>query len=180
MSMLGVTFLNQILVTEPEITASELLDNMKELIIRALHQTGKDNEAKDGMDMAVCMVDEDQMQFAGAYNSLYIIRDGASEIEEIKADKMPIGIHLRKNETFTNHYVDFKKGDQFYIFSDGYVDQFGGPQNRKFRSKQFKQLLLEIKDFEMAEQQEMLDMAYRNWQGHREQIDDVLVIGFKI
>jgi serine phosphatase RsbU (regulator of sigma subunit) len=130
------------------------------------------------MDMALCIIDEDEkkLQFAGAYNSLYYIRNG--ELDQIKADRMPIGVHLREKDTFTNHEMDLQKGDVFYIFSDGYVDQFGGEKGGKFKSKPFKRLLTRIHEMPMEKQEIELDRTIEEWMGDYHQVDDIIVIGF--
>jgi serine phosphatase RsbU (regulator of sigma subunit) len=118
------------------------------------------------------------MQFAGAYNPLYFIRN--NELIQYKADRMPIGSHLVEKESFTNHTIQLKKDDVFYLFSDGYIDQFGGEKSNKFSSKAFRKLLLDIHKKTMAEQHAILEKTFMDWQGNNNQIDDVLVIGCKI
>lgn len=181
MSMLGMSFLNEIVIKGNTITANEILNQLREHVKKSLRQTGKENEAKDGMDIALCVIDLEakKMQFSGAYNPLYLIRDG--ELQQVKADKMPIGIHFKEKSSFTLHELDMQKGDTFYIFSDGFVDQFGGEEGKKFMSKNFKRLLLSMQDKTMDEQKEILDKKLVNWIGtDYEQIDDVLVIGVKV
>ncbi len=181
MSMLGVSFLNEIVNSETELKASNILDRLRDNIIHSLHQTGKEDEAKDGMDIALCIIDRKEMrlQFAGAYNPLYLIREG--KIEQIKADRMPIGIYFVKQKPFKNNELEIKKDDVIYIFSDGFPDQFGGEQGKKFMSKNFKNHLLNIHDKPMKEQKEILDKEHIKWMGEKyEQTDDVLVIGLKI
>jgi len=180
MSMLGVSFLNEI-VNKNEVTqANEILNQLRENVIRSLHQTGKENEAKDGMDISMCVFDFQSMtlQFAGAYNPLIMIRDG--EATQIKADKMPIGIYFKGQKSFTNNEIKIQKDDCFYISSDGYVDQFGGDDGRKFMSKKFKELLVEIHHNPMSVQREILNHEIETWRGKLEQIDDILVIGVRI
>ena len=178
MSMLGVAFLNEIVNKEAIQHANEILDELRDYIIKYLHQTGKEGESQDGMDMAMLMIDKDNghIEFAGAYNPLYLIRD--NELKEIKANRMPIGIY-KKQDPFSNHVMDVQKGDIFYIFSDGYVDQFGGDKGKKFKSTRFKQLLLDIHKKDMAEQKIVLDHTMEKWKQNYSQIDDILVIGVK-
>lgn len=181
MSMLGVTFLNEIVNTTSELKANEMLNQLRLMVINSLHQTGKEGEAKDGMDIALYIIDFDsyKLQFAGAYNPLLLIREG--KMIQHKADKMPIGIYIKKEKPFTNHEIEVKKGDILYTYSDGYVDQFGGDEGRKFLSKRFKKLLLEIHDKSMDEQKQILDHTIEQWHGEKfEQLDDILVIGTKI
>jgi serine phosphatase RsbU (regulator of sigma subunit) len=181
MSMLGVAFLNEIVNKEDiDLTAGEILDDLRDHVMHSLHQTGGEGESKDGMDMALCIIDTDncQLEYAGAYNPLLLIRE--KEISTIKADKMPVAIHHRADQQFTNHQIDIKKGDCIYMFSDGYADQFGGKDNRKFMSKRFKRLLVEISDKQMHEQHKILDETIEDWRGDNEQVDDILVMGVRI
>ena len=186
MSMLGVSFLNKI-VNEDKITeAGNILNNLRDNVIQSLRQTGKEGEQKDGMDLGLCVIDFDRMtmDFAGAHNPLYFIRD--DELNETKADRMPIAFYEQRAE-FTSHHIPLKKGDCFYMLSDGYADQFGGPDGKKFKYKALKELLLNIKNKPMYEQKEILDQTLQQWttgpdpQGKPyEQIDDILVVGVRI
>ena len=180
MSMLGSAFLSEITAKSDTIpTANEILNQLRDLVITTLHQTGGENETKDGMDLALCVVDFDNntINYSGAFNSLYLIRNG--ELNEFKANRMPIGVSYNQDKSFTNHIVEFKKEDTFYIFSDGFIDQFGGPKGKKFKSRPFKNLLLDIQEKTMEEQKEILYTHLINWRGDIEQIDDILVIGFR-
>jgi serine phosphatase RsbU (regulator of sigma subunit) len=180
MSMLGVSFLNEI-VNKNEISqANIILNQLRNNVKSTLKQKGEEGESKDGMDVALCIIDYEKMkmQFAGAYNPLYLYRN--SELIEVKADKNPIGIYIREKESFTNHEIELEKGDTMYIFSDGFVDQFGGPKGQKFKSKHFKELLLSIQDKTMTEQHQILDKTITEWRGDIDQIDDVLVIGIRV
>jgi len=179
MSMLGIALLNEI-VRRKEITkASQILNELRSQIKDALRQSGKEGEAKDGMDIALCVLDTEELklQYAGAYNPLYIIRN--NELIEYKADKMPIGIHL-KTQPFSNNEIQLQKNDMLYVFSDGFVDQFGGDRCRKFMIKPFKRLLTEINERPMFDQKGILDIAITEWRGEREQIDDIVVIGVRV
>jgi len=180
MSMLGIAFLNEIVNKKEIYHPNDILNELKNNVIKSLHQTGRDNEAKDGMDIALCTIDLDKMilEFAGAYNPLILIRNG--ELIQIKADHMPIGIHSFATTSFTNNEYPIQKNDTLYLFSDGYVDQFGGPQQRKFMIKNFKNYLLSIQDKGMSEQKELLDQNIKDWMGETDQIDDILVIGVRI
>ncbi len=187
MSMLGMSFLNEIVNKEGILQANIILNRLRENVKKSLRQTGKENEAKDGMDIALCVIDKTEMklEFAGAYNPLYIIRDG--EISRIKADRMPIGIYLREKESFTNNIIDIKKGDLLYIFSDGYVDQFGGEDDSKIRSANFKKVLLDNHKQPLDVQKAELVKFLEAWMDHTDktgrkykQVDDILVIGIEI
>lgn len=180
MSLLGITFLHEI-VHEKQITQSDkILAELRERIIESLNKTGRTEDYKDGMDMALCVIHKDTytLDYSGAYNPLYIIRDG--ELIELKADKMPVGLSEKSHDTFTITSYILQSNDCLYMFSDGYVDQFGGPQNRKFMTKQFKELLCLIYHKPMEEQKEILDTTIETWKGTNEQIDDIIVIGLKI
>lgn len=184
MSMLGMSYLNEI-VQRREITqANEVLNELRIQVKHSLRQHGQRDESKDGMDMALCVIDSKdmQMQYTGAHNPLYLIRDvdGRPELSEIKADMMPVGFYQGKDKTFTNHHIQLKIGDTFYIFSDGFIDQKGGKENKKFMSKNFKNLLLEINDQPMLDQKDVLDRTLKDWMGDNSQIDDILVIGVRM
>jgi len=180
MSMLGVALLNEIINKDDLSDASEVLQKLKEKVIKSLHQTGDPDEAADGMDIALSIIDFDakKMRFAGANNPLYIIRDG--EFNEIKADKIPLGIHFIEDEVFTNHEIELQSNDLLYMFSDGYIDQFGGGEMRKLLAKNFKKALLQYYDKPMPEQKDLLDAFIREWMGEQRQIDDMLIIGIKV
>jgi len=185
MSMLGMSFLNEIVsqfgdTHSKPISSSEVLNELRKKIKLSLRQTGKDNEAKDGMDIAFVILDTDEMkgQYAGAYNSMLLVRQG--ELIEFKADRQPVGVHMKEKESFTNHSFDLLKKDTLYVFSDGYQDQVGGENKDKFLTKRFKQLLVNINDMGMQQQKEYLDQTILEWKGDSEQVDDVLVMGIRI
>jgi serine phosphatase RsbU (regulator of sigma subunit)/Tfp pilus assembly protein PilF len=180
MSMLGISFMNEIVNKSDRTEANEILNELRSDVISSLGQTGVTGETQDGMDLALCVIDLEglKIQFAGAYNPLYLIRD--DKLTEYKSDKMPIGIHKEKKESFNNHDIDIKKGDALYLFSDGYVDQFGGNRQKKFMTKNFKELLVRINQKTMAEQMDILDKTLKEWMGDIEQIDDILVMGLRI
>jgi serine phosphatase RsbU (regulator of sigma subunit) len=180
MSMLGVSFLNEIVNKSDVIDPGQILNVLRENIIRALHQTGKEGENKDGMDISLSVIDyiKGEIHFAGAYNPLYILR--GSEVLEIKADRMPIGIYLEKNDKFQTQVTAMFKGDVLYMLSDGYVDQFGGPEGKKLKAKPFKELLLTLQGFSMEEQRQKLDDFNKKWMEGYAQIDDILVVGIRV
>lgn len=202
MSMLGTALINEILNNiYGKITAAEILNLLRENIIKSLHQSGKFGESKDGMDISLCILDENhkKIQFSGANNPLYIVSKSKVESEksaenklqginfglsdfqlyELKGDKMPIAIH-DKMDDFTNHEIHVNKGDIIYLFSDGFADQFGGPRCKKYLYKQFKELLLKICHKPMQAQKEDLANEFKTWKGGNHQVDDVLVIGCRI
>jgi len=180
MHMLGTVYLSRIVRTGTYQTPGDILFQLREEIIRSLHQTGKTGETQDGMDLAICIMDKEQksLTFAGANNPLYYIQNG--ELNEIKGDRMPVGIHINKDWPFTNHQLKLENVEAIYLFSDGYADQFGGPKGKKFRYKQFKQLLTDIYLLNFEKQKHILEKTFIKWKGELEQIDDVLVAGIKI
>jgi serine phosphatase RsbU (regulator of sigma subunit) len=187
MSMLGIAFLNEIINKFENLTASQILDELRANVKKALRQTGKDNEAKDGMDMALCIIDYENMvlEYAGAYNSLIMIRN--NEVIKYEADRMPIGIYHKEKSGFTNNVIEMKKGDNFYIHSDGYIDQFGGDLGGKLMSKRFKELLLQHHQKPVLVQKKVLEEFLEHWLSFKnsigetyKQIDDILIIGIKV
>ncbi len=183
MSMLGIAFLNELkeLASEKNLHPNLILEKLRNKVKSSLKQTGVEKEAKDGIDIALCVYDLNtgHLQYSGAHNPLYIIRAETGELVEIKADRQPIGIH-RKEKPFTNHQIKIDKGDIFYLFSDGFVDQFGGSRGRKLKNKNFKELLKLIHDKELSEQKEILELTFEQWKGDREQVDDILIIGVRV
>jgi len=180
MSMLGVAFLCEIVNKKASVYANGILNELRGRVIHSLHQTGKKDEARDGMEMALCIVDFDnrKLQFAGAYRPLYIIRK--QELIELKADKMPIGIFDGRRRTFTNQEMMLDQDDCLYLSTDGYADQIGGPKRKSFKSKYLKELLLKIHKKEMREQHRILDTTIEKWRGEVEQIDDMLLLGIRV
>ncbi len=207
MSLLGISFLNEI-IAKPEIEKSgEMLDALREYVMTSLKQTGEEeDETKDGMDLSLIILDKQNktIQYSGAYNPLYMVRELNSDekaklksgnelelqkgslnndeyiLEQVNADKMPIGISIKKFDHFNHTDLDLKPGLSLYMLSDGYVDQFGGPLGKKFMSRRFKKLILDLQDKSMEEQGKILDETLVEWTGDLDQIDDVLVMGIKI
>ena len=152
----------------------KILDKTREIVIEEFEKS--DQEVKDGMDIAICVLDGNKLQYAGANNPLWIIRKG--ELMETKANKQPIG-KFDNQEVYTTHEFELLPGDSIFLFSDGYVDQFGGEKGKKFKAKAFRELLLSIQDKSMEEQKLIIDEAFETWRGNLEQVDDVCVIGFR-
>ena len=180
MSMIGVTFLNEIIIEKNITDAGQILDMMRERVINALDQRNESSKTSDGMDMAICVIEKKtkQMQFSGAFNPMICIRN--NEVIEIKGDRMPIGIYAKMKNSFKTHIFDLQSNDKIYLFSDGFPDQFGGSKGRKFLIKNFRKLLLEINGLPMDNQKEILNSTLNNWKGDFTQVDDILVIGLKI
>jgi serine phosphatase RsbU (regulator of sigma subunit) len=157
---------------------------MREKIMLLLHQRGKLGEANDGLDIALILLDEEnlKLQYAGANSPMYIVREDRNtfKITRYKPDKMPIGIHYNSNKPFKNIDIELLTGDTIYISTDGYVDQFGGTEGKKYMSKNFKEKLISIQEKTMVEQKNILEDEIMEWKGKNEQVDDILIIGVRI
>ena len=184
MSMIGTQLLNEIILKNKITKPSEILNLLHQEIRRTLKQS--ENQSRDGMDISLVTLTKNaqqsgfaKLQYAGAMNPLFIIQD--NELIDIDADRKPVGGLQREGiRTFTNHELEITKPFTFYLFSDGYADQFGGPNNKKFMVKNFKNLLLEIHREEMNLQASKLLETFDSWKTHQKQLDDVLVMGVKI
>ncbi|MGP8217134.1 MAG: tetratricopeptide repeat protein [Bacteroidia bacterium] len=187
MSLLNISMLNEAVI-EKNITRPDLvLNDVRTNIIKALNPEGSDKGSKDGMDCIYCSIDmESKMLYvACANNPLWIVRSQPSvnsgqSLQEIPADKMPVGIQYGEQKPFTLHSMPIVKGDCIYLFSDGYADQFGGSKGKKFKYKQLQQLIMDNCQLTMAEQKQILEKTFENWKGDLEQIDDVLIIGIRV
>jgi len=179
MSMLGTAFLNDIVRRKEVTKASQILDLLRENVKQSLNQTGKKHEQKDGMDMAICVINTktNELQFSGAHNPLVLIREG--KMIEFKGDRMPVGIH-RKEKQFSNHEYTLQKDDKLYVYSDGFADQINDKDRSKYKSKRFKEFLLKTSNISMQEQKQMLHKECISWKGSYKQIDDVVILGVKI
>ncbi|MFN8254770.1 MAG: YfiR/HmsC family protein [Bacteroidales bacterium] len=186
MSMLGMTFLNEIAgrISDNELNAGIMLTHLRESVKKSLRQTGREGEAKDGMDVALCILDKKtlELHYSGANSPLLIVRDEGQELEmiNVKPDEMPIGIYYNEKISFTNHKIQLKKGDTLYIFTDGFADQFGGKNGRKFMLKRFKNMLALNSEKSMADQKKGIEKVFETWKGQHRQIDDVLIIGLRV
>jgi len=161
-------------ITQP----SKILDESKKDIV-----DGFRSSIQDGMDISLCSFDSktNALEYAGANNSLYIIRNDSSKIEEIKSTKMAVGFTEGKEKNlFENNETKLEKGDIFYLLSDGYPDQFGGLKGKKFMIKNLKELLFSIKDQSMSEQCKSLEYEFEEWKGDLEQVDDMSIIGVRV
>jgi serine phosphatase RsbU (regulator of sigma subunit) len=198
MSMLGITLLNDLIGDRCYNAPSAILERLREKIKEMLVQEGQSDEQKDGMDMAIAVLDTKnrEVHYAGANNPLYIIRNkkltgdlnerthsvlenGEYNLFEVKGDKQPIGVHWEET-SFRNHSIQLKEHDTLYLFSDGFIDQFGGEKRKKFKSLNFKNLLLSIQTEPMFRQKEILEETFETWRGDLDQIDDVSVIGIRV
>jgi len=181
MSMLGISFLNEIVPKENITDSSKTLEELRKYIIRSLNQKGVFGEQKDGMDISFCALnlETNELSFSGANNPLYIVRKNENSVIEISADKMPISIHI-KMDNFTNNIVKLNKGDRLYLFSDGYADQFGENSKKKYKYSKFKDLILNISNLSFNEQLSYVEKDFSSWKGNLNQIDDVTILGIEI
>jgi len=184
MSMLGMSNLNEIVQRREVTQADQVLNELRKQIKLSLRQHGKRDESKDGIDMAIGVLDLKSMklQYAGANIPLYLIShvNGTSELIEIKPDRMPLGYYHSKDVSFVNHDIALDTGDAFYMSSDGFMDQKGGKADKKYMSKNFKKLLLKIHDRPMPDQKKILEKTLADWMGDHSQMDDILVAGVRV
>ncbi len=210
MSMLGVAFLNQTVSHKSEIVASELLGELRDNVKLALRQNSGGSASKDGMDMALCIIDtkNQTINFAGAHNSLILIRksdvpfvaehffenklseknrekiilmnDNGYNLLQLKGDKMPIGVYVDQAPQFSDFTFKYYANDRLYLFSDGYVDQFGFNMKSKYLISRFRNLLIDLQSKSLPEQKEVLEFEYLQWKDKLDQMDDVLVVGVQL
>jgi len=164
---------------------SEILKLLDKGIKSSLHQSNSDTSTRDGMDIALVNLKMQQeevttLYYSGANRPLWIIRKDQTSIEEIKASKIAIGGLSDDSQYFSSHEIKLYNGDSFYLFSDGFADQFGGEKGKKFTSKKFKELLLEMQNQSMQEQEKQLELFADTWKGQHHQVDDLLIIGVRI
>jgi phosphoserine phosphatase RsbU/P len=181
MSIVGFNQLNYAVNVQKARRAGDILNELNRGVIQTLNENTGESSIKDGMDMTICVFDfkNNRMDCAGANNPVILIRD--NEIIKFKGDRFPIGAYDdNQPQVFTNNEVKLQQGDMIYMFSDGYADQFGGPENKKFFTKRFEKLLLDVHSGSMEEQKEILKTTLYEWMGNNPQVDDILVIGIKI
>ena len=179
MSMLGISFLNEIVTPKNAQNPAQILDELSTALKSALRQTGKDEDPLDGIDIAlICFSKKDNiLYYSGANNPLLMVRN--NKLKKWEPNLMSAGFNFRASGKFTVHKIRIEKEDVIYIFSDGYKDQFGGEKGNKFRSENFHRLLLQIHNEPMKTQNKMLIENFNNWKGSHSQLDDVLVIGLQ-
>src|SRR4030043_2142805 len=181
MSIVGFNQLNYAVTVRKARPASRILDELNQGVITTLNENTSETSIKDGMDMALCVLDlkKKKAEFAGANNPLVLIRD--NKIIRYKGDRFPIGaFDGSQPQSFANTDIELMDGDCLYLFSDGYADQFGGLDGKKFMYRRFEELLLEVNALPMDKQKEGLDKRLMKWKGSNDQVDDILVIGIKI
>jgi serine phosphatase RsbU (regulator of sigma subunit) len=177
--MYGIAFLNEIVNKEKVFSPSDILNSLRDKIAGSLNRGDNEFETMDGMDMSVVTIDpvKHSLMFAGANNPLYHIRNGCLDI--IRADKMPVAF-FQKMDPFNIIEFEYMEGDVIYIFTDGIIDQFGGELGKKYLSKRLKDVLSDISGLPMTEQYMHLNNSFNEWKGEYFQVDDVLMVGFRL
>lgn len=180
MSMLGITYLNQIINEKNILQPSKILDELKSSIINSLTTSDNGDSLKDGMDITIYSIDKENLKlhYSAANNGLYIIRD--KEIIKLDPDKQPVGSNPKQNLPFTNFSFDLKPKDFIITYSDGFPDQFGGPKGKKYKYKQLQELLLELNQKPTDSIPLLLNSIFEKWKGKLEQVDDVLIVGVRV
>lgn len=197
MSMIGISYLNEIINERKVVNPAKVLDQLRAYIISVLQQTGREGETKDGMDIALVAVDQKNrvVHYSGAFNSLYFCRTNTTipfdkvgddeilhtqNLLEIKGNKMPVGTSLRDEQPFTLHSISYNPGDSVYVATDGFIDQFGGPGEKKFMARRLRELISGLAGQPSDRKSEAVDKAFDRWKGNLSQTDDVLLIGIDL
>lgn len=180
MSMIGISLLNEIILREKIHEPEMILNCLRQRIIQSFSSGTESSDISDGMDIAIAVIDTEKknLHFAGAYNPLYIHRN--NELIILEADRMPVRKHVKDNIPFTLKSVEILPDDRLYLFSDGFKDQFGGEKNKKFSSRAFHDLIKQLGEIPFEDQYDVLQNTYNSWKQENEQIDDVVVMGFKL
>ena len=180
-SIIGFELFRKITTSEQGSNPAMILDTLN-ANFSEIFSDGEQVYLNDGMDLSLCVIDskEKSLDFAGAFNPLYLVRN--ETIIEVKADRFSVGADVYASSSrklFKSHKIYLQPDDVFYIFSDGYADQFGGPEGKKFKYRRFRHLLLTINKLPMDRQESILNESIEEWMGDQEQIDDILVIGIR-
>lgn len=179
MSMMGMSLLNEIVLREQITNPALILNTLRERLIFALKAQSSNSDITDGMDISVVVFNEDgKLLFSGANNPLYLVRDG--DLLVFKADPMPVGKDETDNRSFTDHEILIEPNDRIFLFTDGYKDQFGGDRDKKYSTRQFRELLTNTSALKINEQINVISESFDKWKGEHEQIDDVLVMGIEL
>jgi phosphoserine phosphatase RsbU/P len=179
LSILGMTLLKT-LISGPSLTnPAQVLNRLREHIMQALGQTGSPKEQRDGIDISLCQIDfsEHLIEFAGAFSPLYLVRNSCLRV--IPGDPMPVGIGSEQERSFNSTRIQLEEGDMLYLFTDGFADQFGGPNGKKYKYKAFRQLIMNLAEIPLQQQKERAEEAYCDWKGENRQTDDVTLFGFR-
>ena len=179
MSMIGTSLLNEIIVEKGIKDTNKILDEMRKQIIKSLNQDTEDDQ-KDGMDISICKLNmkKKTLEFSGAHNPLVVVSE--NELSTFKGDSQAVGLETVDIKPFTKHSMKLKKDDMIYIYSDGYQDQFGGDNGKKYMTANFKKLLLKISKEEEKKQNKLLEIELANWMQNEEQIDDICIMGVRV
>jgi serine phosphatase RsbU (regulator of sigma subunit) len=177
--MLGNSFLNELVVENKLFKADTVLNKLRDKIIKALGQKGAEDR-KDGMDMGLCVWNklENTLEFSGANNSLWLIRN--NELLQYQGDKMPIGQYSETLRPFTSHNISLQKNDLIVLCTDGFADQFGGDNGKKLKSKNLKEFLVRGANNPLLQQKTELIALFNTWKGHHQQVDDVSMIVIRV
>jgi len=177
---LGMFLINDIIDDMSEFDAGEILNILRTRMIQSLHQKNNNSENYDGMDIGLCIWDKDtnMLNFSGAYNPLYLVRD--DKLIEYKSTRMSIGIRSRLDESYKSHHIQLQKDDVFYLFTDGYPDQLSLETGKKMTRQKFKELIVHINREDLLKQKAEVADYFDKWKGGYEQIDDVLVMGVRV
>ena len=180
MSFIGANGLNAAVDEKQLANTGKILDELNNSVHKSLNKATSEENVRDGMDLSLCSFDLKNMKldFSGAKNAIYLIRDGS--LTQHKGDKIAVGSFIPGEQNFSNKEIDLQKGDQIYLFSDGYPDQFGGLKGKKFMYKQFREKITEFSILSMKDQKTRLEQTMDAWMGSFDQIDDILIIGIKI
>jgi serine phosphatase RsbU (regulator of sigma subunit) len=178
-SILGIMLLEQITGRDKVVEADEILNILRDRMNMAINRKKNREEVKDGLDLTLCVFDteENTLQFSGALDRIYRVRNNS--LDKIRPDQMPWNSHMDCDTPCEKHEINVQPGDVFYLFTDGYPDQFGGEKNKKFTLKRFQELLMKICHKKMNKQKQILDDTITEWQGPMEQIDDITVMGIR-
>lgn len=185
MSVLGISELNDVMSEHFNYPPNEILNMLRLKVVKALHQKDEASYPNDGMDVAMCFIDFEnlKMQYAGANIPLFLMRKSENQTFELikrVPDRLPVGNHPNIKTSFTNHQFDLHENDRVYLFTDGYISQFGGDENKTFKTRRLIELLKEIQNMNLKEQKTYIEKTLMNWKGTNAQVDDILALGFQI
>ncbi len=178
MSMLGIAIIKEIINKDVDICAAKILNELRNEIKIALKQEQNLRIISDGMDISFCVINKEkkELQYAGAYRPLYVLNNNT--LTEIRGDRQPISAFI-KEKKFKNNTISISNKDKFYTFTDGFVDQLGGKNEKKYMTSKFKKLLQKISSHEFSEQKIILTKEFETWKGIHRQVDDILIVGFE-